>query len=980
MMRSVNREVIAGRYQSGDSIGKGAFGRVFRGLDVSTGQVVAIKQVDKSLLSKDQLPAIMRELDLLRQLDHKNIVKLWAYEETKQSLFFIMEYIEGGSLHDAKKRFGTFPELLLVRYIADTLDGLAYLHSKRVIHRDIKGANILLTKEGVCKLADFGSCTYAAVDRKLTMIGTPFWMAPELIAQSGGSIASDVWSLGCTIIELLTGHPPYWKVGPNVALFRMVEDKHPPLPPSCSQELSDFLLACFVRNEHKRPSARELLQSPWILRGLAMAMTPVEVVQAQLEEEASLTRSRSSSDAAKSLRGLYDAPPPSAKKTTSSLARNSSDVPEDDPSISSSSSLEISDRRRELRKSKQKTSTPTFLGFWKQKEKDSGEPQIVAVRGRKKKKRQEKKKDSGSHEEAKKEAIDAALGSWLGDDKKSKRRSILKPAADGGGFTSSPQLPHDERKTPSPTQRQLKKLTRASSSPQIVPNMRRTPSGSALRKESTNAPNRSKLSDVSPREESYSSVLDIEKGAQAWFDRDDRSTQTSNASHISSSNHANNINNINNTNNTSTGTGTGSHPQPQQPHHHQQQQYQRCSLSCSPPPTAATTVDSEFLHVVTSDEDDDEEEEEDLDQSGSSKRRHNRKNISSSSSTKKNSSNSNNSNSNNTSDQNDSPTSASSATSEHSVTASPRSKTTPSSPTAELSPPTTPTTDSAASASVRSSAQRSQTEERGRSQFLEPHHAEMTAVEIEALRQEVGSEWHADQRSDALSTVHISKTSPSTSAVDPHPHPHPQQQQQHPHQQQYDQHEHHVDSSSGGGGDHRIGVPMVLARRQETVLQTKLQNLNVEKERLEKSIEKLQKDLIETMKDVEDLKSKHYFLRDLSSKSVVEKHLLEEELKAMLNDLLRSADEEPEPDVDTVDWIVPGAMCQVRESGAMEDGVVVGYRSDSAKAPHYQVVVIGSGQLISVKVNDIAPPREGNEAVRERVTRTRSFFHRKKKK
>jgi serine/threonine protein kinase len=142
-------------------------------------------------------------------------------------------YCEGGSLHTICKNFGKFPENLVALYMSQVLKGLLYLHEQGVIHRDIKGANLLLTKDGHVKLADFGVATKSNVS-EYSVVGTPYWMAPEVIELSGASTASDIWSLGCTVIELLDGKPPYHKLQPMQALFKIVSDDHPPLPDGAS--------------------------------------------------------------------------------------------------------------------------------------------------------------------------------------------------------------------------------------------------------------------------------------------------------------------------------------------------------------------------------------------------------------------------------------------------------------------------------------------------------------------------------------------------------------------------------------------------------------------------------------------------------------------------------------------------------------------------------------------------------------------------
>lgn len=118
--------------------------------------------------------------------------------------------------------------------MSQVLHGLLYLHEQGVIHRDIKGANILTTKEGLVKLADFGVATKQSGLDQSSVVGTPYWMAPEVIELSGATTSSDIWSLGCTVIELIEGKPPYHKLQPMQALFRIVNDEHPPIPGSAS--------------------------------------------------------------------------------------------------------------------------------------------------------------------------------------------------------------------------------------------------------------------------------------------------------------------------------------------------------------------------------------------------------------------------------------------------------------------------------------------------------------------------------------------------------------------------------------------------------------------------------------------------------------------------------------------------------------------------------------------------------------------------
>ncbi|KAF4550015.1 Cytokinesis-like protein 3 [Elsinoe fawcettii] len=252
-------------YQLGDCLGKGAFGSVYRALNWGTGETVAIKQIRLADLPKGADTSLQMEIDLLKNLNHSNIVKYNGFVKSSESLYIILEYCENGSLHSICKNFGKFPENLVALYMSQVLHGLLYLHDQGVIHRDIKGANILTTKEGLVKLADFGVAAKKDGLHESSVVGTPYWMAPEVIELSGATTASDIWSLGCTVIELLDGKPPYHKLQPMPALFRIVNDDHPPLPESASPVVRDFLMQCFQKDPNLRVSAKKLLKHPWIV-------------------------------------------------------------------------------------------------------------------------------------------------------------------------------------------------------------------------------------------------------------------------------------------------------------------------------------------------------------------------------------------------------------------------------------------------------------------------------------------------------------------------------------------------------------------------------------------------------------------------------------------------------------------------------------------------------------------------------------------
>ncbi|KAG8846902.1 hypothetical protein FRB96_001747 [Tulasnella sp. 330] len=253
-------------YQLGDSLGKGAFGQVYRALNWTTGETVAVKQIQLSNIPKTELGEIMSEIDLLKNLNHANIVKYKGYVKTRENLYIILEYCENGSLNNICKRFGKFPENLVGVYISQVLEGLVYLHDQGVIHRDIKGANILTNKDGTVKLADFGvAATPTGGITDAAVVGSPYWMAPEVIEQTGATTASDIWSVGCVVIELLEGKPPYHFLRPMPALFRIVQDDCPPIPEGASPVVKDFLYHCFQKDCNLRISAKKLLRHPWMI-------------------------------------------------------------------------------------------------------------------------------------------------------------------------------------------------------------------------------------------------------------------------------------------------------------------------------------------------------------------------------------------------------------------------------------------------------------------------------------------------------------------------------------------------------------------------------------------------------------------------------------------------------------------------------------------------------------------------------------------
>ncbi|XXG79434.1 hypothetical protein AAC387_Pa09g0502 [Persea americana] len=264
------------RWRRGELIGCGAFGRVYMGMNLDSGELLAVKQVliAASHASNEKAQVHIRELEkevkLLKNLSHPNIVRYLGTAREEESLNILLEFVPGGSISSLLGKFGSFPEAVIRMYTKQLLQGLEYLHKNGIMHRDIKGANILVDNKGCIKLADFGASKQvvelATVTGAKSMKGTPYWMAPEVILQTGHSFSADIWSVGCTVIEMATGKPPWSQQYQEVAaLFHIGTTKsHPPIPEHLSLEAKDFLLKCLQKEPNLRPSASDLLQHSFV--------------------------------------------------------------------------------------------------------------------------------------------------------------------------------------------------------------------------------------------------------------------------------------------------------------------------------------------------------------------------------------------------------------------------------------------------------------------------------------------------------------------------------------------------------------------------------------------------------------------------------------------------------------------------------------------------------------------------------------------
>lgn len=261
-------------WRRGRLLGSGAFGQVFICCDVETGREYAVKQVHifskNSQNCSNEVKMLKKEIEYLKEgVKHPNIVQYHGCHDNGEVFSILMEYMPGSSVKDQIKQYGRLTERNTFSYTKQVLRGLEFLHRKSIVHRDVKGANILRDNEGRVKLSDFGaSKRLQTISSSImqTQTGTTYYMSPELLNGDGYGRKTDVWSLGCTVVEMLTGQPPWHQLECFAAIFKIVTSTESgyELPEGTSENAKDFLKQCFQRSVSLRPTSSQLTDHPFI--------------------------------------------------------------------------------------------------------------------------------------------------------------------------------------------------------------------------------------------------------------------------------------------------------------------------------------------------------------------------------------------------------------------------------------------------------------------------------------------------------------------------------------------------------------------------------------------------------------------------------------------------------------------------------------------------------------------------------------------
>eukprot|EP00298_Acanthocystis_sp_HF-20_P013735 c20486_g2_i1.p1 GENE.c20486_g2_i1~~c20486_g2_i1.p1 ORF type:complete len:538 (+),score=254.93 c20486_g2_i1:1-1614(+) len=284
---SLSRDDPTTIFQLKQKLGQGAFGMVYRCTRIEDGFDVAVKMIPMT-----DYFAIKTEIDILSDCRHENIVQFCGIYQKDGYLWIAIEFMDGGSVTDIIESLETLSEDEISACCYSCIQGLAYLHRKRKVHRDIKAGNLLVDSRGLVKLADFGVSTGGKnmFEKKNDVIGSPYWMAPEVIQEQEYDGRADIWSLGITCIEMAEGNPPYFSSHPMRAVFMIPSKPSPKFkePNNWSPEFNDFLAQCLVKDFKDRKTAADLLEHPFVVKGEAHSESIKALVSKYLAKKAEI--------------------------------------------------------------------------------------------------------------------------------------------------------------------------------------------------------------------------------------------------------------------------------------------------------------------------------------------------------------------------------------------------------------------------------------------------------------------------------------------------------------------------------------------------------------------------------------------------------------------------------------------------------------------------------------------------------------------
>ncbi|KAG0288831.1 Protein kinase, partial [Dissophora globulifera] len=260
-------------YSKIKKVGQGASGSVYVAKHLTTNTKVAIKQMDLSMQPRKEL--VVNEILVMKESSNPNIVNyLDSFLVKNQELWVVMEYMEGGALTDVIDN-NKLSEAQIACICLETCKGLEHLHSQNIIHRDIKSDNVLMNSYGHVKITDFGFCAKLTdqKNKRATMVGTPYWMAPEVVKQKEYGAKVDIWSLGIMAIEMIEQEPPYLDEEPLKALYLIATNGTPTLkkPETLSPELKNFLAVCLCVDVKSRANSYELLDHEFLRKSCSLA-------------------------------------------------------------------------------------------------------------------------------------------------------------------------------------------------------------------------------------------------------------------------------------------------------------------------------------------------------------------------------------------------------------------------------------------------------------------------------------------------------------------------------------------------------------------------------------------------------------------------------------------------------------------------------------------------------------------------------------